>query len=221
VRDGAEVLRIVEEKTTPRKRKTIREINTGIYVFAAPFVFEALQGVGRDNAQRRILSHRRRGRRPRCGKKVLRPLVSRSGRDHGDQRSRAACRGRRPHARTHQPEEHMRRSEPGRSKPPTSMPMWRSAADTLIHPGVHLRGGTRLGRGCEIEPGVIVTDCTWRRRPPQGRIGPSESRIGAACTIGPMAHLRPGTILAKGTTSWATSSRPKGGSRTKKPRPAT
>jgi bifunctional UDP-N-acetylglucosamine pyrophosphorylase/glucosamine-1-phosphate N-acetyltransferase len=51
VRDGEEVLRIVEEKDASLKEKAIREINTGIYAFEAPFVFEALGKVGRDNAQ--------------------------------------------------------------------------------------------------------------------------------------------------------------------------
>ena len=70
-------------------------------------------------------------------------------------------------------------------------------ADTLVHPGVHLRGKTTIGRGCEIEPGVIVTDCTIGDRvhlKPGSVL--SESTLGDACAVGPMAHLRPGTVLA-------------------------
>ena len=69
--------------------------------------------------------------------------------------------------------------------------------DTLIHPGVHLRGKTTIGSSCEIEPGVIVTDCIVGDRvhlKPGSVL--SESTIGADCAIGPMAHLRPGTVLA-------------------------
>ena len=51
VREGEDVLRIVEEKDATAKEKALREINTGIYAFEAPFVFEALSTVGRDNAQ--------------------------------------------------------------------------------------------------------------------------------------------------------------------------
>ena len=51
VREGEAVLRIVEEKDATAKEKALREINTGIYAFEAPFVFEALSTVGRDNAQ--------------------------------------------------------------------------------------------------------------------------------------------------------------------------
>jgi len=68
--------------------------------------------------------------------------------------------------------------------------------DTLIHPGVHLRGRTRIGKGCEIEPGVIVTECIIGDKV---HIKPgsvlSESTVGNNCAIGPMAHLRPGTVL--------------------------
>jgi bifunctional UDP-N-acetylglucosamine pyrophosphorylase/glucosamine-1-phosphate N-acetyltransferase len=70
-------------------------------------------------------------------------------------------------------------------------------SDTLIHPGVHLRGQTRIGSGCEIEPGAVVTDCTIGDKV---HIKPgsvlSESTVGNDCAIGPMAHLRPGTVLA-------------------------
>lgn len=52
LREGDQVLGIVEEKDASREQKAIREINTGIYAFEAPFVFEALAGVDCDNAQR-------------------------------------------------------------------------------------------------------------------------------------------------------------------------
>jgi bifunctional UDP-N-acetylglucosamine pyrophosphorylase/glucosamine-1-phosphate N-acetyltransferase len=68
--------------------------------------------------------------------------------------------------------------------------------DTLVHPGVHLRGRTSIGRGCEIEPGVVVTDCTIGDRvhlKPGSVL--AESTIGDDSAVGPMAHLRPGTEL--------------------------
>jgi bifunctional UDP-N-acetylglucosamine pyrophosphorylase/glucosamine-1-phosphate N-acetyltransferase len=54
-----------------------------------------------------------------------------------------------------------------------------------------------IGQDCIIEPGVVITDCEIGDRV---HIKASsvlvESRVGDACAIGPMAHLRPGTILA-------------------------
>jgi bifunctional UDP-N-acetylglucosamine pyrophosphorylase/glucosamine-1-phosphate N-acetyltransferase len=70
-------------------------------------------------------------------------------------------------------------------------------ADTIIHPGVHLRGKTIIGRDCEIDPGVIISDCTLADRihVKAGSVL-AETTVGADTDIGPMAHLRPGTVLA-------------------------
>ena len=61
---------------------------------------------------------------------------------------------------------------------------------------MHLRGDTTIGKNCIIETGAVIVD---------SEIGDGchikagsaieESKIGVACKIGPMAHLRPGTIL--------------------------
>jgi bifunctional UDP-N-acetylglucosamine pyrophosphorylase / glucosamine-1-phosphate N-acetyltransferase len=71
-------------------------------------------------------------------------------------------------------------------------------ADSVIHPGTHLRGRTEIGERCEIGPNTIIV----------------ESRIGSDCTvvasmlehcqvsdrvdIGPFSHLRPGASIASG-----------------------
>jgi len=69
--------------------------------------------------------------------------------------------------------------------------------DTLVHPGVHLRGKTRIGAGCTIEPGVTVSDCAIGDRVHLKTGSALEgSELGDECAIGPMAHLRPGTVLA-------------------------
>ncbi len=52
VKDGEEVVKIVEEKdTTPAERK-IKEINTGIYMFNTSLVFESLKDLSPENVQR-------------------------------------------------------------------------------------------------------------------------------------------------------------------------
>ncbi|RLD06271.1 MAG: UDP-N-acetylglucosamine diphosphorylase/glucosamine-1-phosphate N-acetyltransferase [Chloroflexi bacterium] len=70
--------------------------------------------------------------------------------------------------------------------------------DTVIHPNTFLRGKTEIGKGCEIGPNTIITDC----------------KIGDRCEIlasvlekavleddvdtGPFARLRKGAYLSKG-----------------------
>jgi bifunctional UDP-N-acetylglucosamine pyrophosphorylase/glucosamine-1-phosphate N-acetyltransferase len=71
-------------------------------------------------------------------------------------------------------------------------------ADTTIHPGCLIDGGSIIGSGCEIEGGVSISDC---------RIGDDchikaasvleSSELGEDVAVGPMAHLRPGTVLGK------------------------
>ena len=49
--DG-DVRGIVEEKDATPAERAVREINSGLYIFAAPALFEALHKVGADNSQR-------------------------------------------------------------------------------------------------------------------------------------------------------------------------
>jgi bifunctional UDP-N-acetylglucosamine pyrophosphorylase/glucosamine-1-phosphate N-acetyltransferase len=68
--------------------------------------------------------------------------------------------------------------------------------DTVIGPGVQLRGRTRIGAGVRIECGAVLDDVTvadgaWLKPYTVA----SESTIGERAQIGPFAHLRPGTTL--------------------------
>jgi bifunctional UDP-N-acetylglucosamine pyrophosphorylase/glucosamine-1-phosphate N-acetyltransferase len=71
--------------------------------------------------------------------------------------------------------------------------------DTVIEPSVRLRGATRIGSGCVIGQGSILSDtvvgdgvqvlpyCHFDR-----------SRIGDGCVTGPFARLRPESSLGEG-----------------------
>lgn len=74
----------------------------------------------------------------------------------------------------------------------------RVGRDTVIHPGVRLEGQTAIGRDCVIRSGVRLTDV---------EVGPralvrdytvaEQSSIGAGATVGPFAHLRPGSEIGR------------------------
>jgi bifunctional UDP-N-acetylglucosamine pyrophosphorylase/glucosamine-1-phosphate N-acetyltransferase len=49
--DQGRMVGIVEERDASEEERAIREINSGIYCLAAPFLFPALRRVGHDNAQ--------------------------------------------------------------------------------------------------------------------------------------------------------------------------
>jgi bifunctional UDP-N-acetylglucosamine pyrophosphorylase/glucosamine-1-phosphate N-acetyltransferase len=68
--------------------------------------------------------------------------------------------------------------------------------DTVLHPGVVLQGATVIGTGCSVGPHARVSG---------SRLGDGvavldgsvveESRVGRDAVIGPMARLRPGTVV--------------------------
>jgi bifunctional UDP-N-acetylglucosamine pyrophosphorylase/glucosamine-1-phosphate N-acetyltransferase len=196
VREGEEVLRIVEEKDASSREKTIREINTGIYAFEAPFVFEALQNLSRDNAQGEyyltdVVALARSAGRTVCALTAADPEETMGINDRLQLAQAGVVMRRRIN-------ETLMRNGVTLVDPESSYidPRVEVGRDTVIHPGAHLRGATRIGSHCIVEPGVVVTDCVIGdgAHLKAGSVL-AESTLGPACAIGPMAHLRPGTVL--------------------------
>ena len=69
-------------------------------------------------------------------------------------------------------------------------------SDTVIWPGCVLRGATSIGSGCTLENNVRVSDCVIADRV-QLKAGSvlSEAQVAEDVAVGPMAHLRPGSVL--------------------------
>ncbi len=71
-------------------------------------------------------------------------------------------------------------------------------ADTVIHPNTYLQGTTTVGPGCEIGPNTLVRDsqigarCVIRASVVEG------ARIEDGVDVGPFAHLRKGAHLGPG-----------------------
>lgn len=197
LRDGDDVLGIVEEKDASDAQKAITEINTGIYAFEAPFVFEALEGVGCENAQREyyltdvLAAARATGRR--VGAVILEDADEAMGINDRVQLARASAVMRR------RINERLMRDGVTLVDPEQTYiePQVEIGPDTVVYPGVCLGGTTRIGSGCLIEAQVTIRDC---RLDDNVHVKPGSvlegSEIGAETAIGPMAHLRPGTVLA-------------------------
>ncbi|PLX97145.1 MAG: bifunctional UDP-N-acetylglucosamine diphosphorylase/glucosamine-1-phosphate N-acetyltransferase GlmU [Desulfuromonas sp.] len=197
VREGEDVACIVEEKDADATQKAIREINTGIYAFSAPWVFSALEGVGRDNAQGEyyltdvVALARKEGKRV-CAVVMDAPCEAMGINDRGQLAEASAL------LRQRVSQQLMRDGvtliDPATTYVDTTVSI---SPDTVLHPGVHIHGRTSIGRDCEIGPGVTIRDCQIGERVhiKSGSVL-QESRVGDATDIGPMAHLRPGTVLA-------------------------
>jgi bifunctional UDP-N-acetylglucosamine pyrophosphorylase/glucosamine-1-phosphate N-acetyltransferase len=194
-RNGVE--RIVEEKDASTQERQVKEINTGIYLFRAPQVFSFLHQLDNRNAQGEYyLTDVVAGAR-NAGERVEALMVADAEETMGIndrvQLAQAGAIMRQRINAAHQ-RDGVTLIDPAATYIGEDVVI---GTDTLIHPGVHLRGKTSIGSGCEIEPGVVVTDCTIGDRVhlKAGSVL-SEANVGDACAVGPMAHLRPGTVLA-------------------------
>jgi bifunctional UDP-N-acetylglucosamine pyrophosphorylase/glucosamine-1-phosphate N-acetyltransferase len=71
-------------------------------------------------------------------------------------------------------------------------------ADTVVGPGVTLRGATEIGAGCQIGPQTTITDS----RLADGSVAVHsflvEARLEAGASVGPFAYLRPGAHIGEG-----------------------
>ena len=190
------VERIVEEKDASRSERQVDEINTGIYVFRAPEVFEFLRGLDNSNAQGEYYLTDIVAAARKAGERIEALLIEYAAEAMGiNDRVQLAEAGAIMRQRIN--EAHQRAGVTLVDPATTYIePDVVIGADTLLHPNVHLRGKTTIGSGCEIEPGVVVTDCSIAD---QVHLKPgsvlSESSLGDSCAVGPMAHLRPGTVL--------------------------
>ncbi|MGD9694039.1 MAG: bifunctional UDP-N-acetylglucosamine diphosphorylase/glucosamine-1-phosphate N-acetyltransferase GlmU [Thermoleophilia bacterium] len=74
----------------------------------------------------------------------------------------------------------------------------RVAEDTVLLPGTHLRGSTRIAGGCTIGPDVTIVDSEVGPGSEILRAHVLSSVVGEGCNIGPFAYLRPGSRLERG-----------------------
>ncbi len=71
--------------------------------------------------------------------------------------------------------------------------------DTELGPGVQLLGNTRIGRGCRIEAGAIITDSIVENGAWIKAYSVLENAVvKPGAHVGPMGRLRPGTVVCEG-----------------------
>lgn len=196
IRDGEQVLAIVEEKDANPEQRRVTEINTGTYLFDTGFVLSALKGLNKNNAQ---------------GEYYLTDIVAAAV--AAGKTTRALC--------VDDPTEVMGINDRCQLAEAEVLMRWKINADlmfggvsmidpttvyidngvelgidTILHPNVHLRGKTSIGKNCIIETGVMIVDSQIADgvHLKAGSVIEA-SQIGPACQIGPMAHLRPGNVL--------------------------
>ena len=196
--DSGRVTRIVEQKDATPEEQEIREINSGIYCMDSAFLFANIKGISNDNAQGEYYLTDLVAIAVRKGLPCLALPTADADEIMGvNDRVQLAEAGRILRCRINRG--HMLNGvtliNPDQTYIDHGVTI---GADTTIHPGCFIGAGSVIGSGCEIESVVSISDC---------RIGDDchikaasvleSSELGEDVAVGPMAHLRPGTVLGK------------------------
>ncbi len=72
----------------------------------------------------------------------------------------------------------------------------RIGRDTVVQPGMHIKGATVIGRGCRLGPYGVIDGCLIEDGSEiKFSCFLSESRVRAGSSVGPFAHLRPASDI--------------------------
>ncbi len=196
VREQGALAKIVEHKdATPQQRK-LDEVNAGIYLADAQFLFEALETLTPANAQ---------------GELYLTDIVARAAKAGGtavieasaeetagiNDRSELAARTRVLQGRIN---DALMKSGVSMLSPETTFidEGVQIGPDCVLGPCVTIGDGSRLGRGVSVGQGCVITrsvvDDGVELKPYSVL---EDAQVGARSKIGPFSRLRPGTELAE------------------------
>jgi bifunctional UDP-N-acetylglucosamine pyrophosphorylase/glucosamine-1-phosphate N-acetyltransferase len=198
VRGKSGIMRIIEEKDATAAQKKIKEVNAGIYCFEKKFLLGSLDGLGKNNAQGEYYLPDAvalaRKKKLRVSAFVCRNADEIMGINTRQDLGRA---------------EAVLRDRINRKWMLAGVTMLDPAGtfigdevslgrDTVLYGNVRLEGKTRVGEACTVFPGSRIAD---------SRIGSGvtvkdcsvieESDIAAGASVGPFAHLRPGSIIGE------------------------
>lgn len=193
--EGETVLGVVEHADATEEQRLILEINSGTYCFAGTLLFDALKQIRPDNAQGEYYLTDvldvfvQRGDKVRAVR--MEDSTEAQGINNRVQLAQAEALLR------HRIVEQWQLAGVTISDPATVYidPEARLEPDVTILPYTFIRGGTyvaadaRIGPHADVEDSVVGEGAVIERSVVRG------SRVGANCTVGPFAYLRPGTVL--------------------------
>ncbi len=186
VRDAAgNVARVVETKAVgdaTQAEREIREVNTGVFVFASRALGQALPRLSADNAQGelylpQVLDVLSGEGAPVAGHVVADPAIVMGVNDRVELAAVRRIAQRRIHER------HMRAGVAIVDPEATVIDVQASIGqDTVVEPFTTIKGATRVGAECTIRHSYLH-DC----------------ELEDGVSVGPFAYLRPGTVLRRGS----------------------
>jgi bifunctional UDP-N-acetylglucosamine pyrophosphorylase / glucosamine-1-phosphate N-acetyltransferase len=192
--DG-QVTGIVEQADATAAQRQIREINSGIYAFAAATLTDAIERLGTDNAQGELYLTDVVGIAAADGKRVRALLLDDSWQTEGvNDRVQLAALHRELNRRT--VERWMRDGvtvrDPGTTWVDSDVILGR---DVILEPNSQLQGSTKVAEGALIGPNTQLVDTEVGARAQVSNTTAYGAIIGPEATVGPYTYLRPGTRL--------------------------
>jgi bifunctional UDP-N-acetylglucosamine pyrophosphorylase/glucosamine-1-phosphate N-acetyltransferase len=197
--DDGGIRAIVEHRDATPEQRAIAEVGLSLYVARPDFLFETLARVGNDNAQGEhyltdiVALGLEAG--ASVGTSKLEDWTETLGINSRVDLAEAEQLMRRRIAR-HWMSEGVSFEDPERTYVGADVTI---GPDTVLAPGVSLRGRTQIGSGCRISEGCVIEASTVGDDvflKPNCHI--ESSTLGNRCVVGPSAHLRPDNVLADG-----------------------
>ncbi len=197
LREGGKVLKVVEHKDCTETQRKISEVNAGIYLADAAFLWRSLATLKPANAQ---------------GEYYLTDLVELAAREGGvaavqvdfedtagaNDRAELAALSKvlRERINTAWMKAGVSFVDPSNTYVEEGVEL---GADCELGPLVSLQGATKLGKNVRVGQGSILTNVTvadGTTIKPYSVL--DDSTVGPNCEIGPFARVRPGSELAEG-----------------------
>jgi bifunctional UDP-N-acetylglucosamine pyrophosphorylase / glucosamine-1-phosphate N-acetyltransferase len=190
---------IVEDKDASAEQKQLREVNAGIYVASAPFLFTALSGVKNNNRQGEyylpdiITIGLAQG-------KIIETMKAADAREMMGVNTREELavmeKGLRESINRKWMLAGVTLKDPDTTYIDDSVTIGK---DSVIGPNTQLRGKTAIGERCQIDGSAFLTDAEIADDVHiRFSVVMANCRVDQGAIIGPFAHLRPGTALGPG-----------------------
>ncbi|MCL4440995.1 MAG: bifunctional UDP-N-acetylglucosamine diphosphorylase/glucosamine-1-phosphate N-acetyltransferase GlmU [Firmicutes bacterium] len=191
------VSRIVEQKDASPEELMVKEINTGVYCFSMPGLFDALKEISPANTQGEyyltdiIQIFVNRGL-------TVQAVTLEDAREVQGINDRIQLSQAETVLRRRVLEELMVLGVTVMDPDNTYIdPDVKIGRDTVVLPFTFLQGKTEIGSHCTIGPGSRITDCVIGDQVEIQYSVLLESRIGSHTVIGPYAYIRPGTVIGE------------------------
>ncbi len=195
--EAGQVTGIVEEKDCTDEQRAMREINGGIFACDAVVLRVMLDQVDTSNAQGEVYLTDVVGLAHGAGQRVGAVAVDDLWQTEGvNTRRQLATLGQELNRRVldHWMDEGVEVVDPAATWVDVTVTL---APDVRLLPGVQLHGGTLVAEGASIGPDTTLSDVSVGEGASVVRTHAVGAVLGAGCSVGPFAYLRPGTVVGR------------------------